>query len=494
MPLPDNGVAWPPPQLARHYAEIKVDDAWYSGDHDKLAAVYRDNPVRRDGSRRLWGRDRQQRPNVRDQRLHIPLPGDIAGASADLLFSEPPELTVTDSVTQDRLDELAESDGIANSLLEAAEVAAALGSVYLRVTWDRSLADRPLLTSVHPDAAVPEFRWGRLAAVTFWRELTSTSAIVWRHLERHEPGRIVHGLYQGSADSLGVRVPLTEHIEVADLAASLGPDGDAIETGIEQLTAAYCPNVRPNRKNRGSVFGRSDYAAPVYDLFDSLDTTWTSWIRDLRLARARLLVPDGYLRDHGPGQGSSFDEDREIWQLLNIPPTEQGGNQITLSQFAIRVDEHERSANAITRQAVQSAGYSVATFGLGDQGAAVTATEVKARERRSMTTRGKKVRYWSPPVADMLLVMLLLDRAFFTPRIVPERPTIAFGDSISEDASSLAATLSLLQQAQAVSTETKVRLLHPTWDAADVKIEVDRILIETGVSVAEPASASFHGH
>lgn len=262
---------------------------------------------------------------------------------------------MTDSVTQDRLDELAESDGIANSLLEAAEVAAALGSVYLRVTWDRSLADRPLLTSVHPDAAVPEFRWGRLAAVTFWRELTSTSAIVWRHLERHEPGRIVHGLYQGSADSLGVRVPLTEHIEVADLAASLGPDGDAIETGIEQLTAAYCPNVRPNRKNRGSVFGRSDYAAPVYDLFDSLDTTWTSWIRDLRLARARLLVPDGYLRDHGPGQGSSFDEDREIWQLLNIPPTEQGGNQITLSQFAIRVDEHERSANAITRQAVQSA-------------------------------------------------------------------------------------------------------------------------------------------
>lgn len=486
MPLPDNGVVWPPPQLARHYAEIKVDDAWYSGDHDKLAAVYRDSPVRRDGRRRLWGRERQQRPGVRDQRLHIPLPGDIAGASADLLFSEPPEFTVTDTATQDRLDELAESDGIANSLLEAAELAAALGSVYLRVTWDRSLADRPLLTSVHPDAAVPEFQWGRLAAVTFWRELTSTSATVWRHLEHHEPGRILHGLYQGSPDSLGVRVPLTEHVEVAGLAASLGADGDAIETGIEQLTAAYCPNIRPNRKNRGSVFGRSDFAAPVYDLFDSLDTTWTSWIRDLRLARARLLVPDGYLRDHGPGQGSSFDEDREIWQLLNIPPTEQGGNQITLSQFAIRVDEHERSASAITRQAVQSAGYSVATFGLGDQGAAVTATEVKARERRSMTTRGKKVRYWSPPVADMLFVMLLLDRAFFTPRIVPERPTIAFGDSISEDASSLAQTLSLLQQAQAVSVLTKVRMLHPEWDSVAVQEEVDRIQMETGQAVPDP--------
>ncbi|MGW8988622.1 phage portal protein [Streptomyces zhihengii] len=486
MPLPDNGAPWPPPALARHYAELRVDDAWYSGDRDKLASVYRNQPQRRDGRRRLWGRDRAEQPGVPDQRLHIPLPGDIATASADLLFAEPPVLTVADTATQDRLDELAESDGIANTLLEAAEVAAALGGVYLRVTWDRSLAGRPLLTTVHPDAAVPEWRWGQLVAVTFWRELTSDSVNVWRHLERHSPGRIEHGLYQGSQDALGVRVPLTEHPDVAALADSLGPEGDAIETGIDLLTAAYCPNIRPHRKHRGSPFGRSDYAAPLYDLFDSLDTTWTSWIRDLRLARARLLVPDGYLRDHGPGRGASFDDDREIWTLLNIPPTEQGGAGITLNQFSIRVDEHERTSAAITRQAVMSAGYSAATFGLGDQGAAVTATEVKARERKSMVTRDKKVRYWTPPVADMLLVLLLLDRQFFTPRIVPERPRVIFGDAITEDTSSLAQTLALLQQAQAVSAETRVRMLHPEWDATAVHAEVARIGIESGTAVPDP--------
>lgn len=489
MPLPDNGAPWPPPALARHYAEVRVDDAWYSGDRDKLATVYRDAPRRRDGRRRLWGRDRAEQPGAPDHRLHIPLPGDIATASADLLFSEPPEFTVEDTATQDRLDELAAADGIANTLLEAAEVAAALGGVYLRVTWDRSLAGRPLLTTVHPDAAVPEWRWGHLAAVTFWRELAADSVTVWRHLERHSPGRIEHGLYQGSADSLGVRVPLTEHPEVAALADSLGPDGDAIETGIDLLTAAYCPNIRPHRKHRGSPFGRSDYSAPLYDLFDALDTTWTSWIRDLRLARARLLVPDGYLRDHGPGRGASFDDDREVWTLLNIPPTEQGGAGITLNQFEIRVDEHERTSTAITRQAVMSAGYSAATFGLGDQGAPATATEIKARERKSLITRGKKVRYWSPPVADMLYVLLLIDRALFTPRIVPERPNVTFGDSITEDASSLGQTLTLLQQAQAVSTETKVRMLHPEWEATAVQAEVDRILTETGAAMPDPMQA-----
>ncbi|WKX70036.1 phage portal protein [Streptomyces sp. XD-27] len=464
---------------------MRVDDAWYSGDPQRLAEVYQLQQHREDGRRRLWARRRQQQPGKRDGRLHIPLAGDIATASADLLFSEPPTFTVEDTATQDRLADLVEAGGIANTLLEAAEVAAALGGVFLRITWDASLAPRPLLTAVHADAAVPEFRFGQLVAVTFWHELASDSATVWRHLERHEVGRILHGLYQGSPDRLGTRVPITEHPEVAALADSLGPEGDAIETGIAELTAAYVPNVRPNRRHRGSPFGRSDYAAPLHDLMDALDETWSSWLRDIRLARARLIVPDGYLRDHGPGRGASFDDDREIWAPLNIPPTEQGAG-ITLSQFAIRVAEHQSTADSIVQQAVRSAGYSAQTFGLGDQGGAVTATEIKARERRSMITRDKKSRYWQPALADMLHVLLMLDRALFTPGLVPERPRITFGDSVSEDPTTTAQTLSLLQQAQAVSTDTKVRALHPDWDDTAVQEEVDRILTETGQAVPDP--------
>lgn len=467
---------------------MRVDDAWYSGSHDRLAAVYRDTPQRKDGRPRLWGRNRAPQPGRRDTRLHIPLAGDIATASADLLFSETPTFTVDDATTQDRLDEITETDGVANTLLEAAEVASALGGVYLRVTWDRELAPRPLLTVVHADAALPEFRWGVLVAVTFWHELASDTATVWRHLERHEHGRIEHALYQGTADNLGMRVPLIEHPEVAPIAASLGAEGDAIVTGIDRLTAAYVPNIRPHRKHRGSPFGRSDFQAPLHDLFDALDTTWSSWIRDIRLARSRIIVPDGYLRDHGPGRGASWDEDREVWQALNMPPTEQGG--ITLSQFAIRVEEHARTSDKITEQAVRSAGYSAQTFGIGDQVAA-TATEVNSRERKSMITRGKKSRYWAPEVADMLYVGLLLDRQMFTPGLVPERPRIAFGDSVSEDPTSVAQTLSLLQQAQAVSVDTKVRILHPDWPDDTVRTEVDRILTESGAAVPDPMQAGL---
>ncbi|MFJ6707018.1 MULTISPECIES: phage portal protein [unclassified Streptomyces] len=489
MPLPDNGAAWPPPNLAGLYREMRLDDAWYSGDRRRLAEVYRTEAQRRkDGRRRLWARNRPTPGPRHDGRLHVPLPADIATTSADLLFSEPPTFTVVDTTAQARLDEITDAGGVSNTLLEAAEVGAALGGVFLRVTWDADLARRPLLTAVHADSAVPEFRWGQLVAVTFWRELASDSATVWRHLERHEPGRIVHALYEGRDDNLGTRTPLTEHAETQQLAASLGEAGDSIETGLDVLTAAYVPNIKPNRRHRGSAFGRSDYQS-AHDLFDALDETWSSWLRDIRLARARLIVPDGYLRDHGPGRGASFDEDREIWQALSIPPSETGGAGITLSQFAIRVDEHERTSAALMRQAVQLAGYAAQSFGLGDTTAA-TATEVVARERRSMITRDKKSRYWAPALAAMLHVMLRLDRQWFTPSLtVDDVPTVAFGDSVSEDPQSVAQTLSLLAQAQAVSVDTKVRILHPDWDDVAVREEVDRILTETGAAVEDPMQA-----
>ncbi len=160
-----------------------------------------------------------------------------------------------------------------------------------------------------------------------------------------------------------------------------------------------------------------------------------------------------------------------------------------MSQFAIRVTEHQSTADSLVQQAVRSAGYSAQSFGLGDQGGAVTATEVNARERRSMITRDKKSRYWRPALAHILFVMLRLDRALFTPSLVVDRPRIVFGDAVSEDPQSVAQTLSLLQQAQAVSTDTKVRALHPDWDDTAVAEEVARIHAETGQAAPDPVGA-----
>ncbi|MGI5041473.1 phage capsid protein, partial [Streptomyces sp. JAC128] len=259
-----------------------------------------------------------------------------------------------------------------------------------------------------------------------------------------------------------------------------------ISTGIRDLTAAYIPNMLPNRLNRSSPLGRSDYQG-LYDLFDALDEVWSSWMRDIRLARARLIVPDGYLRDHGPGNGASFDDDREVWHSLKMPPNE--GAPITINQFEIRVAEHQATAEATMRQAVQTAGYNAQQFGLEGRGEAVTATEVDSRDARSMVTRKKKAGYARHAVADQLHVMLQLDAKVFGQKIKPARPRVEFGDGVAPSEQQTATTLDLLTRAGAVSTATKVKHLHPDWDDTAVKVEVAAILAETGAGApADPGT------
>ncbi|MFE4203947.1 MULTISPECIES: phage portal protein [Streptomyces] len=487
MALPENGAPWPPPQWAAIYRQIRQDDAWYSGDRARLARIYGHHPQPAE-RRRVWGRrSTAERLGRRDHRLHVPLAGDIAATSSALLFADMPSFKVEDQVTQSRLDALLDESRAQQLFLGAAEQAAALSGVFLRVTWDRQLAERPILSVMQCDSAIPEFRFGMLRAVSFWQELSgSTDSTVWRHFERHESGRIVHALYQGTGDNVGRAVPLTEHPDTVDLAESLDRDGDGqtISTGIRDLTAAYVPNMLPNRLHRASPIGRSDYAAPIYDQLDALDEVWTSWMRDIRLARGRLIVPDAYLRNEGAGQGASFDEDREVWQALKMPPNENTG--ITLAQFEIRVEEHARSAEALTRQIAQSAGYSPQSFGLEGDGQPITATEVDSRDQRSMVTRRLKAGYWKYPLADMTHVMLQLDRILFGQLITPARPRVEFGDGVAESAQATATTLDLLSRAGAVSTGTKVKILHPEWDDSAVQAEVVAILAETGAGAPDP--------
>ncbi|MFI0976764.1 hypothetical protein ACH4SP_07015 [Streptomyces sp. NPDC021093] len=58
MSLPVD-VAWPPFQWTPIYRQMRIDDAWYSGDRHRLTEGYQHEPHRGDGRRRLWARHRQ---------------------------------------------------------------------------------------------------------------------------------------------------------------------------------------------------------------------------------------------------------------------------------------------------------------------------------------------------------------------------------------------------------------------------------------------------
>lgn len=511
MPLPASDMQWPPAQLKPVFDKLTEWDAWYSGNADTLAMVYGGQTGSDPGgtgffasqqggigrrvvnavARWFWGRPPV--PGEQRTKLHIPLAADIARTSSSLLFSEPPAFRHDDSATQDRLDQIA-GDAMHATLMESGEQASAGGGVYLRVCWDRALYDAPWSDAVPADMAVPEWQWGRLTAVTFWRVVATDGDTTWRHLERHEPGWIMHGLYKGDRQRLGTPVPLDAQPATAPLVKLVNSSG-AVATQVKELTATYVPNIRPNRLWKGipaaARLGRSDFAG-VEPLMDALDETWSSWMRDIRNGRGRLVVPNSMLESNGPGKGVSWEADREVWTGLNTLARAGDPGKLDIVQFQIRVTEHAETCQALFEQIVSSAGYSAASFGSkGD--VAMTATEVVARNRQSFTTRNAKIVYYRPALVEHLNALLAIDRAVYGTAVQPD-PTVEFADSVTEDPQTVATTASFLRTAQAASTDTLVRLVNPEWDDAQVAAEVARITREHSLGeVADPTTLGAGG-
>lgn len=525
MPIPTGG-AWPPPAHAPAYAAYRDWDAWYTGDPDRLRTVYLNRAVTGTRlapsdrvrasqyaggvvgylSRWLWGHPPPA--GQRDGRLHVPLPADLAATAANLLFAEPPALTHEDRVVMDRLEQLQE-EGLNAVLLHAAEAASALGDVYLRPVIDRDVyPDRAFLAAVHADGALPVLRWGRLVEVTFWSELANDGNTVVRLLEHHDvvtgagggrAGRITYGVHEGTPHQLGRPLGLADHPDTHHL-ANLVDETGAQATGLDRLDVVRIPNAGPQRLWRTQsglkYLGRSDFDGNE-QWFDRLDETWTSWMRDIRLARARIMVPDYMLQSNGPGQGARWDADREVYAAINAMPGQQDGQGITLSQFAIRHAEHKATADALTEVAVRHAGLSAQTLGEQPDGAPITATEVQNRERQSFTTRGNRIQAaWRPGIARAVDLLLAVERAQLGgSRPDPVRPNVEFGDSVSEAPETVARTLQLLHAAEAVSVDTRVRMVHPEWDDPQVHAEVARIRADqpTPVEVG-PALGALAGN
>lgn len=511
MPIPAENTAWPPAPWDEAYKAYALNEAWQLGDTATLEKLYSSDRQAqaththrgqgyRGGlvgaaSKMFWGRPVPANENR--TRIHVPAPADLATLSSDLVFAEPPEVSLgTDGndTAKKRLDLIANSEAAHATWNTMGELKAALGATVITSAWDTEVADHVWLEVAAADVVIPVFRRGVMVECTMWTEYREDRAqVVYRHLEHHEVGAIEHALYRGTETNLGKRVPLQERPETESLAALVNADS-RILTGIDRLTCSYNLNMPSRAWRKKGVLahtGRSDYAG-LHPLFDALDETFSSWMRDLRQGAGRILVPDAVLDYLGPGQGAAFDMGREIFAGLNAPgqPDKIAFDQV---QFQIRVEEHERTAFAIYREILRAAGYSQSAWGeySGAQGTQ-TATEVDDRNKASERTRDKKILYDKAAISRQASVALELDGRLFPGKGGGrfEQPTVIFPDVSQEDPEKLARTLSLLDAAGAISTWEKVARANPDWGEDEIKAEVGRIREERGTA---PDPATFDG-
>lgn len=530
MALPENNIAWPPKQYASRNNRMGEYSDWYAGDPDVLARRYGGDSSRtgygtgggvlrravNTAREYFWGRPTPAGEAM--TKRHVDLPRDLAVISSELLHADPPTVVVVGPrlpadgesgdgpvsvnytgeaspqvvTVQRRLDEVLGKIGWESLLLVAAETCSPLGSVALRVGWDKTIApDHPFITRIDADAYIPEYRWGMLTAVTFWSVVKQKTGEVWRHLERHERGAIYHGLYKGTESNLGMQVPLTDSEATAPL-ADLVDEFGRIMIDPSAFTAVSIPNMLPDPLDRHAAIGRSDFTPGIVSLFDALDEIYTSLMRDIELAKARLVVPEYMVKDNGPGKGTSFD-DAKILSPLNMQPTEKGDASITMVQFAIRVQDHLAAAEHITARAIKSAGYNPQTMGDAADSNAMTATETLSRDRRSRSTRDKKIRYWQPALESLLMSLLIVDRDEFGQPLdlTDVRVEVNYPDAVQPDLAVLANTAKAMRDAESASLKVRVQVLHPDWDESQVTAEVAAIQSEN--SAVDPVSFGLGG-
>lgn len=528
-PLPtDEKTPWPPPNWAPVARAQTLWSAWYSGSPDELSYTYQGLGGNSRSSNSFFGSSGEYTASShfrapvssasatndryfwgtpvpaaeKRAKLHVPIAGDIASMSADLLYAKKPRLVVpgdldgSDAKLAQAWLEDRDDDEFHATFLEAAEVCAALCGVYLRTVWDKQLSDQPWLDIVHPDAAIPTWRHGRLASVTFWRVLQEDGSDVVRHLEQHDlmANTIEHQVYVGDRSSLGRTAPIGDFEQMQGITETLAAsptDGNTItlpDLPNDAATVTYIPNIRPNRLWRwlpdAAPIGRSDYQG-IEPLMDALDETYSSWMRDVRLAKSRLLVPPSYLESRGPGKPAIADVDREVFVPLNMLAGGSDKNLIEANQFKIRFQEHQATANTLTQAIVHGAGYSPQTFGENPTGGGnMTATEIEDRQRRTILTRGKKVHYWRPGQANAVYSLMAVEQSIFGRRqLTPVRPDVVFPDAVLPSPQELAQTALALSSAQAASKQTLVQMVHPDWPQDQVDEEVARIRDEEGFDV-----------
>jgi len=429
-------------------------------------------------------------------KIHVPVAADIAAVSADLLFGEEPRFSCIHKGTeenetkqQQRLDELIKENGLHGLLNEAAEQCAALGDVYLKLNW-REEMDHPTITIVPPDSALPEYMLGTLQCLHFFSILkVDRNKTVYRLYECYSRGKIKMAIFKGSQNDIG-----TEQDAAILEALGFAPE---VTPPVNDMLGVHIPNIRPNRMDRSSMLGRSDFDG-LRDLMDALDEVYSSWIRDVRLAKARTIVPADYLRKR---EGSDmfkegeytyeFDEDVETLVALDIDPDRTTGNQITLSQFNIRSQDHSATCTDLLRVIYTTAGYSPQTFGMDINGQAESGTALHIREKKSFNTRAKKQTYWKSPLEEIMTAMVHLDAALYAQEgsHADDTVSVRFADGMANDLSTVSASVQMLHNAEAISIDTKVKMLHPDWTQKQIEEEIQRIKDEYGEKLDPPNPA-----
>jgi hypothetical protein len=447
------------PYLKNDIAEKDLElMKWYSCNTEELANYYSNKVLDK-----FWSTEELKERRVM---IHTPLMNDIAILNANLLFSESFHYISEKDLNKDRLDEILYNNSFDSILIESAELCSAFSGIYFKIDIDSNEVN-PLINVSVPYYTIPVFKNRKLVKVIFWQEFKDEFK-VFRLFETREiingSLNITYKLYEGSDDNLGREVDINKIEEVAVL------NLQDIIIPINDLGVVYIPNLKPNLMYPLSPLGRADCEGLI-SLLDSLDETFSSWIRDLRLGMARIFVDSEILRK------GKFDVYNEVYLKIDLTQNKLANvnyKPIEPLQFQIRVNEHKETALTLMREVTTRAGYAPQSFGMDIEGRAESGTALNIMQGKSLLTRKKKIKYWQDGLEELFWQLQEFDRVFYNGDKEVDF-NVTFPSEVKTSLEQTSNTIRNLRQVQLLSNYTSLKLLFPEWSEEEIQAEIDRM-------------------
>lgn len=400
--------------------------------------------------------------------LISPIPRLVSRASANLLFGEPAEYRAAKESDQAALDRVVGDNMLDAEAHRAAMISSSEGEAWGRIIVDTSLLDVPIIEFVSRRQVIPHFQGRFCVAATFITEWQESTNEVFRLFETYEAGAVHAQLFAGTSASIGNEVTLDSYSRTAG-------KQQTVLTGIDRPLCAFIPNSIDGDPTRGFA----DYRG-LEERFLGLNESATIGQENARIAgKKRALLDAKYLRNGKLPAGD------DIFIRSESEGTLGGdGKPLQMLEYQFEAEQLTKWLDHLIDTTLLMGGVAPAAVGRSIDGGAISGTALKLKMAHSLIEAAGKGRYMDAGLRRLLRFAAIIDarstfdggfgrrREWSAP---DEDSSVIRGDGLPHDDTEAAQWVALASGAEAVSTEEKVRYLHPDWSQKQIDDEVGRI-------------------